>query len=245
MIRFAFVAGFFMFNKFFYNEMKTKIISALRTKYQRFGLSNEAVDRIASALEKTVTDESGIDAALAEASTMTLIAEELQKSADAERRNRSTLQKSFDDYKKAHPSDEPDPVVKTEPSGNDAILAMLKQMQDDNKALKARLDERDANARTDEMRAKVLAGLKASGREDSAVTNIIMRQFAVGKDDTADSLIEKYKGSYDADYKMIHGDGAVPPVGNFFPKSDKPDANEFAGAVERLRVKGVLPAKKQ
>ena len=55
-----------MFNKFFNNEMKTKIFNALRTKYQRFGLSNEAVDRIASALEKTVTDESGIEDAIAE-----------------------------------------------------------------------------------------------------------------------------------------------------------------------------------
>lgn len=233
-----------MFNKFFYNKMKTKITNALRTKFQRFGLSNEAVDRIASALEKTVTDESGIESAIAEASTMTLIAEELQRSADAERRNRSTLQKSFDDYKKAHPSADPEPP-KPEPSGNDAVLALLKQMQEDNKALKARLDARDAASRTEEMRAKVLAGLKASGREDPAVTNIIMRQFAVGADDTEAALIEKYRGSYDADYKMIHGNGAVPPVGNFFPKPDKPNENEFAGAVQRLRDKGVLPAKKQ
>ena len=233
-----------MFNKFFNNEMKTKIFNALRTKYQRFGLSNEAVDRIASALEKTVTDESGIEGAIAEASTMTLIAEELQRSADAERRQRSTLQKSFDEYKEQHPSkSEPDSDPK--PSADDAVLKLLKQMQEDNKALKARLDAKDALAKTDEMRAKVLEGLKASGRDDAAVTNIIMRQFAVGEGDTESSLIEKYRSSYDADYKMIHGDGAVPPMGNLFPKSDKPDAHEFDGAVQRLRDKGVLPTKKQ
>lgn len=233
-----------MFNKFFNNEMKTKIFNALRTKYQRFGLSNEAVDRIASALEKTVTDESGIEDAIAEASTMTLIAEELQRSADAERRQRSTLQKSFDEYKEQHPSDvrtDPD----TKPSADDAVLKLLKQMQEDNKALKARLDAKDALAKTDEMRAKVLEGLKASGRDDAAVTNIIMRQFAVGEGDTEASLIEKYRGSYDADYKMIHGDGAVPPMGNLFPRGEKPNANEFQGAVDRLRAKGVLPTQKQ
>lgn len=233
-----------MFNKFIDKKMKTKIFNALRTKYQRFGLSNEAVDRIASALEKTVTDESGIEGAIAEASTMTLIAEELQRSADAERRQRSTLQKSFDEYKEQHPSkSEPDPDPK--PSADDAVLKLLKQMQEDNKALKARLDAKDALAKTDEMRAKVLEGLKASGRDDAAVTNIIMRQFAVGEGDTEASLIEKYRSSYDADYKMIHGDGAVPPMGNLFPKSDKPDAHEFDGAVQRLRDKGVLPTKKQ
>lgn len=233
-----------MFNKFIDKKMKTKIFNALRTKYQRFGLSNEAVDRIASALEKTVTDESGIEGAIAEASTMTLIAEELQRSADAERRQRSTLQKSFDEYKEQHPSKgEPDPDPK--PNADDAVLKLLKQMQEDNKALKARLDAKDALAKTDEMRAKVLEGLKSSGRDDAAVTNIIMRQFAVGEGDTEASLIEKYRGSYDSDYKMIHGDGAVPPMGNLFPTGTKPNAHEFDGAVQRLRDKGVLPTKKQ
>ena len=234
-----------MFNKFFNNEMKTKIFNALRTKYQRFGLSNEAVDRIASALEKTVTDESGIEGAIAEASTMTLIAEELQRSADAERRQRSTLQKSFDEYKEQHPSKSGEPEPNPTPTADDAVLKLLKQMQEDNKALKARLDAKDALAKTDEMRAKVLEGLKASGRDDAAVTNIIMRQFAVGEGDTEASLIEKYRSSYDADYKMIHGDGAVPPMGNLFPRGEKPNANEFQGAVDRLRAKGVLPTQKQ
>ena len=225
--------------------MKTKISNALRTKFQRFGLSNEAVDRIASALEKTVTAESDIENALAEASTMTLIAEELQKSADAERRTRSNLQKSFDDYKKAHPTDDPNPAPDPAKGGDSEILAMLKKMQADNDALKARLDARDATAKSEELRSKVLDGLKASGRDDAAITNIIMRGFTVGKDDTADTLIARYKDSYDSDYKMIHGDGAVPPVGGFFPKRESPDKNEFAGAVNRLKEKGVLPKDKQ
>jgi len=230
-----------MFNKFFNNQMKAKISNALRTKFQRFGLSNEAVDRIASALEKTVTAESDIENALAEASTMTLIAEELQKSADAERRTRSNLQKSFDDYKKAHPTDDPNPTPPAPDKKDDESSAILKELA----ALKARLDARDASARSDELRSKVLDGLKASGRDDAAITNIIMRGFTVGKDDTADTLIARYKDSYDSDYKMIHGDGAVPPVGGFFPKRESPDKNEFAGAVNRLKEKGVLPKDKQ
>lgn len=233
-----------MFNKFIDKRMKAKISNALRTKFQRFGLSNEAVDRIASALEKTVTAESDIENALAEASTMTLIAEELQKSADAERRTRSNLQKSFDDYKKAHPTDDPNPDP-APPKGNDDVAAILKQLVEDNKALKARLDAKDASARSEELRAKVLAGLKQSGREDAAITNIIMRGFTVGKDDTEDGLITRYKDAYDSDYKLVHGDGAVPPVGGFFPKKEGPDKNEFAGAVQRLRDKGVLPTKEQ
>lgn len=243
MIRFTPVTGFYMFNQFFYNKMKQKIINALRTKYQRFGLSNEAVDRIASALEKTVTAESDIEGAIAEASTMTLIAEELQKSADAERRQRSTLQKSFDAYKEQHPSNDPDPAPK--PTGDPEVAAILKQLVEDNKALKARLDAKDASARSEEMRSKVLEGLKASGRDDAAITNIVMRQFAVGKDDTVEGLVERYKNSYDSDYKLVHGDGAVPPMGGFFPKKDASDKSEFQGAVDRLKAKGVLPNKEK
>lgn len=234
-----------MFNKFFNNKMKTKIINALKTKFQRFGLSSEAIDRIASALEKTVTAESDIDSAIAEVGTMTLIAEELQRSADVERRNRSTIQKSFDDYKEKHPSLDPNPAPEPPKGGDSEILAMLKKMQADNDALKARLDARDASVRGEELRSKVLAGLKESGRDDAAITNIIMRQFSVGKDDNEDTLLARYKDSYDADYKMIHGDGAVPPVGGFFPKKTADNAHEFDGAVQRLRDKGVLPNKEQ
>ena len=76
--------------------MKQKIIAALKTKYQRFGLSNEAIDRIASAKEKTVTSEEEIESAVADAQTMELIANELQKMRDKEIRNRTDLQTTFD-----------------------------------------------------------------------------------------------------------------------------------------------------
>ena len=61
---------------------KEQIATALKTKYQRFGLSNEAIDRIATAREKTVTSEGEIEAATADVVTMELIANELQKMRD-------------------------------------------------------------------------------------------------------------------------------------------------------------------
>ena len=89
--------------------MKEQIITAFKTKYQSFGLSNEAIDRIASAKEKTVTKPEDIEAALADVETMTLIAKEVQKMRDGEIQKRTDLQKNFDTYKASHPDKTDDP----------------------------------------------------------------------------------------------------------------------------------------
>ena len=86
---------------------KEKIVEGLRAKSEikRFGLSNEAIDRIASAREKTVTEESQVEAALTDAETMRLVAEELMKHRDQEITKRTETQSAFDTYKAAHPED--------------------------------------------------------------------------------------------------------------------------------------------
>ena len=100
--------------------MKQIIIASLKTKYQRFGLSNEAIDRIASAKEKTVTPDSDIATAIADAETMGLIANELQKMRDKEIQNRTDLQASFNEYKEKHPDTNPDPNPNPNPSNSNS-----------------------------------------------------------------------------------------------------------------------------
>ena len=84
---------------------KEKIVEGLRAKSEikRFGLSNEAIDRIATAREKTVTEESQVETVLTDAETMRLIAEELMKHRDQEITKRTETQSAFDTYKAAHP----------------------------------------------------------------------------------------------------------------------------------------------
>lgn len=98
---------------------KDQIVSALKTKYKNFGLSNEAIDRIASAMEKTVTEASQIETVIANAETMGLIASELQKMRDREIQSRTDTQRAFDAYKLAHPENDttPPPPVKEDPKG--------------------------------------------------------------------------------------------------------------------------------
>lgn len=203
--------------------MKEKIITALRTKYQRFGLSSEAVDRIASAKEKTVTKEEDIEAAIADAETMELIANELQKSADAERRNRSTLQKSFDDYKKAHPE-------KTDGGGKDPDEEneVLKELRE----LKARLDERDASDRKKATLASVTSALKKAGCSNEEILSLSLKGFSLGENETEDAAVARIKADYDNSVKKIFGDGAPPPAGGGGPKSD----DDYKKALEAYAI---------
>lgn len=84
---------------------KEKIVEGLRAKSEikRFGLSNEAIDRIATAREKTVTEEAQVETVLTDAETMRLIAEELMKHRDQEITKRTEAQSAFDAYKAKHP----------------------------------------------------------------------------------------------------------------------------------------------
>lgn len=84
---------------------KEQIAEKLRAKSEikRFGLSNEAIDRIATAREKTVTEESQVETVLTDAETMRLVAEELMKHRDQEIGKKTELQSAYDDYKAKHP----------------------------------------------------------------------------------------------------------------------------------------------
>lgn len=84
---------------------KEKIVEGLRAKSEikRFGLSDEAIDRIASAREKTVTEEAQVETVLTDAETMRLVAEELMKHRDRVISKNTETQSAFDAYKAAHP----------------------------------------------------------------------------------------------------------------------------------------------
>lgn len=214
--------------------MKQKIITALKTKYQRFGLSNEAIDRIASAKEKTVTNEEEIEAAIADAETMELIATELQKSADKERREKSTLQKSFDEYKTKHPDgegQETDPDPNKEPE-------WARKLREQNETLAARFKADDDAKQLAAIRASVEGKLKAAGCTNPGILNLTLKDFALLKDETEDAAVERLKGEYNASYKETFGEGGAPGFGS-------PSFGDAKTAVESknkfLREQGLLP----
>lgn len=214
--------------------MKQKLIAALKTKYQRFGLSNEAVDRIASAKEKTVTADEEIEGAIADAQTMELIANELQKSADKERRDRSTLQKSFDEYKEKHPETidtRPAPVEQDEPE-------WARKLREQQEMISARFAREDQEKALKATRLTVESKLKSSGCTNAGILNLTLKGFNLGEKETLEEAVERLKGEYNASYKETFGDGPVPGVGN-------PTFGDAKSAIDHknkfLKEQGLLP----
>lgn len=215
---------------------KENIASALKTKYQRFGLSNEAIDRIATAREKTVTSEDEIEAATADAETMGLIANELMKMRDKEISNKTDLQRAFDSYKEKHPAPKPD--------GGDHAPEPAKpaEMPEPEwaKTLRERFEREDKEKADKVVRDAITARLKMEGCVNSGILKSTMKGFTLGQDETEDNAVARLKAEYNDSYKEVFGDGAVPGLGGQAfadAKSATAHKNDF------LRQQGLLPPK--
>ena len=222
--------------------MKEKIIAALKTKYQRFGLSNEAIDRIASAKEKTVTSEEEIESAVADAQTMELIATELQKMRDKEIRTRTDLQSNFDKYKEAHPEGKQEPI-KTNP--NDDEPEWAKKLRESNERIEARFAADDAAKKLSAARTSVEAKLKAAISQSSfnqGVFNATMKGFSLKENESEDDAVTRLTSEYNTFYKETYPNGAAPGVSTP-PYGDAKQAVEAKNAF--LRSRGLLPEEKK
>ena len=216
--------------------MKTKIATALKTKYQRFGLSNEAIDRIASAKEKTVTSEDQIEAAIADAETMGLIANELQKSADVERRKASDLQKSFDDYKAAHP-EKKDDTLPPPPAADEPEWA--RKLREQNESIIAEFAKRDAAQKQSLAQSNVKAALEKAGCNNPGILRLTMKGFALGEKETEEQAVTRLTADYNQNVKDAFGDGNVPPIGSGAPSADP---RKYADSMNAyLEQQGLLP----
>lgn len=220
----------------FYLTMKQKIALALKTKYASFGLSNEALDGVASIIEKTVTKEEDIANAIAGAEVESLI-KVFQKDVDKYRNSESQLKKEFEEYKQNHPDTNPDPEHKDDKFAQD--IAELKAMI---KAQEAKLVAKEKSIANTELLSRVRESLVADGCENKGIMNLVFATATVADGDTEDSLKTKYKEAYNAAYKETFGDGAVPPSGGKGNEGYK--KGDFDQMNAALAAEGLLPAKK-
>ena len=211
---------------------KENIVTALKTKYQRFGLSNEAIDRIASAREKTVNGEDEIEAAVADAETMGLIATELQKMRDAEIQKRTDTQRAFDAYKEKHPVQAPEADPESEPKQAEMPEPEWA------KAIRERFEREDREKAAKSARDSVTARLKMDGCANGGILNSVVRGYAPVKGETEDQAVERLKAEYNSMCREVFGDGAVPGFGGQAfadAKTATDHKNDF------LRQQGLLP----
>ena len=212
---------------------KDNIASALKTKYQRFGLSNEAIDRIASAREKTVNGEEEVDAAVADAETMGLIANELMKMRDKEISNKTDLQRAFDAYKEKNPEGGKDPKPEPKPDPGEKEPEWAKKLRE-------RFEREDKEKADKIVHESVMARLKKEGCTNPGILKSTMKGFALLENETEDAAVERLKTDYNASYKEVFGEGAVPGLGGQAfgdTKTAVSHKNDF------LRQQGLLPQK--
>ena len=220
--------------------MRQKILKALKTKYSSKGLSEKALDGVAAFLEKTVTDEAQIDAAISEAHVESLV-NIYQSEADALRNAKAQAEKALADYKAAHPEGKPAEPTTGGEVKDDQMAEVLKEL----KELKERAAADDARKRNSELMSGVRKALKDGNRGVEPLLDIVLKNPVIGADDTVESLTKRYETEYDTTYKSLYGDGAVPPAGGFFPGGGGADGgkDDFSGVVARLRSEGKLDAK--
>lgn len=211
--------------------MQNKYLSALKTKYASFGLSKEALDRVALQRVKTIANESEIESDLANPETFLLLMKEQQGANDALRSSNNTIQKQLDELKNSNTPPKQDPPQEN-PLG-EQFAEMQKALEE----MKEKFAASERRAQTEAVIAEVHKKMKSMGCTNDFIRDTTLRGIEVKEGDTADSIAEKCKEAYDANCKKAFGDGYVPPKGN-----DKGgDEIDFSAMIEGLKASGDIP----
>ena len=210
--------------------MQNKYLSALKTKYASFGLSKEALDRVALQRVKTIANEEEIDADIASHDTTLLIMKEIQGSADAQRNRASQLQKELDNLKTQPnpPAPEPNP---------DSTSEEFRQMKEMIQELRNEMAENKKKSRNDAILSGLHEELKKNGCTNDFIRNTTLKGIEIGEADTVAALAEKYKAVYDQNFKEAFGEGYVPPFGQTGSEVE-PSQDEYT---QILIERGLLP----
>lgn len=229
---------------------KDQILTALKTKHQNFGLSNEALDRIATQLEKTVTKAEDIDAAITGAAAMDLIARELVSMRDKEIRNKTDLQASFDKYKTEHPEGQ-----QTSPTNNEVTLDSIQKLMDAavEKATSPLLEKinalestRSAEQAIASAKDKFFAGdyaKKYKSEAEAAWERALEINEVTGNKMTADQLSEKVNGYFNTAVSKLGVDTSKPFEADP-PANDEEGTIDWTVEVERQKKAGKIPSDK-
>ena len=213
--------------------MQIKYLSALKTRYASFGLSKEALDRVASQRVKTIANEDEIDADIASSDTAMLVMKEMQRATDTLRTDNAKFQKELADLKTPNPNPAPQ---QTTPTDN-ALAEELKQIKEMFAGLKADMDAGKKKARTEAILSQAHEVMKKNGCTNDFIRTITLKNIEIGESDTADSIAEKYKSIYDQNCKDAYGDGYIPPRGN----ANGGVELDQAEVTQILQSRGLLP----
>ena len=206
--------------------MRDKIIAALKTTYANLGLSDKAFGGVASILEKTVTNEEGIAAAVA-APEISLLVKAIQGETDSLRSKNVQIAKELEELKKQTP--EP-----TEPKDPDVNTKLAERIT----ALENTLLENDKKAKREARLASIKEKLVSGGSKNENILGLVLKDAALDDNETDETAVERLKKTYDSTYRQFYGDGPIPPAGGGGGAGDK---NPDKSLIDTLRKNGSLP----
>ncbi len=214
--------------------MKEKISSKIKELLKGKNLANlseKTIDDYCSNIAGLVTEETQLTDAFYNAHLAVLSSMNGQIYAD-------TAAKVEAAKKTPAPAPTPTPA----PSQDDELSKKLAKIE----AAQAALDAKILAKEKSEHDAKILSQaneiMKSKGSTNDFIRNITLKGITIGETDTAESIAEKYKTVYDANFKEAYGNGGVPPRGMGNPQmTEKAD---FTAEVERLKASGKILAAK-
>lgn len=230
--------------------LKEQILEALKTKYKAYGLSNDALDRIASLREKTVDKAEDIEGAVADATTLDLIAKEIQRQRDQAIQKNSESQRAFEAYKAAHP--EPDKGGAGDDDKNKAtsqdIASIVKAAVADavaplNEKITALETSKSAEAALSTAHSSFFNGDYAKKYKDQATDaweRAVELNEATGNKMTAEELAAKASGYFNKAVSRLGVDTSKPFQADP-PKNDEEGTIDWSAEVARKKAQGLIP----
>lgn len=232
--------------------LKEQILEALKTKYKAYGLSNDALDRIASLREKTVEKEEDIEGAVADATTLDLIAKEIQRQRDQAIQRNSESQRAFEAYKALHPEPDKDKGGEgnegKEGEGSPDIASIVKEAV---AAAVAPLNEKITALETSNTAKAALSSAhesfftgdyakKYKDQADEAWERAVELNEATGSKMTAEELSAKASGYFNKAVSRLGVDTSQPFKADP-PKNEEDGTVDWSAEIARKKAQGLLP----
>lgn len=162
--------------------MKQKILSALKNKYAHLGLSREALDGVASVLEKTIKSDEEIETAVSGVEGMLKV---FQSEADRERTNYNALKAAKEEIEKKLKEATPPTPPKEDPKPFDAEAFRAEILETMRK-------ERESATQNEQKAAQRKAEITAKAKE-YGIPETLIGNFAIADDANVDDFFKGVK----------------------------------------------------
>jgi len=196
---------------------KETILSELKKRLGTTSLSERTVSEYVGNIFPSITDDAQVNDTFYQLHIGILKSVEGQLNKDVADR----VKVAQAEWEKQHGKPVDKPVDKpadkpVEPQPNEDMAKMMAMIE----AMQKKLDDQDKEKQLQSKIDAVKSAMKMKGATDEAVLMFTFKGESVDAEKSVDELTEGYLKAYDANYKTLRGDGAVPRNGGGSGSSD-------------------------